>query len=103
MSLAHSNSSHSLYVALGASPASVEGLHVPRSGLSPAPASEHKRDWILLPVTFKQLKQVFRQAIKSFNKTQYFRLRAEREIKECYESVEREQSECSRQHSTRTD
>ena len=87
MSLAHSNSSHSLYVALGASPASVEGLHVPRTGLSPAPASEHKRDWILLPVTFKQLKQVFRQAIKSFNKTQYFRLRAEREITECCEIV----------------
>ena len=33
---------------------------VPRTGL--APASEHRRDWILLPVTFKQLKQVFRQA-----------------------------------------
>ena len=63
MSLAHSNSSHSLYVALGPTPASVEGTLVPRSGLSPAPASAHKRDWILLPVTFKQLKQVFRQAI----------------------------------------
>ena len=64
MSLAHSNSSHSLYVALGPTPASVEGTLVPRSGLSPAPASAHKRDWILLPVTYKQLKQVFRQAIR---------------------------------------
>ena len=64
VSLAHSNSSHSLYVALGPTPASVEGLLVQRSGLSHNPASAHKRDWILLPVTFKQLKQVFRQDIK---------------------------------------
>ena len=65
VNLAHSNASHSVYVALGegASSGLVEGLVVPRSDLSSAPASEHRRDWILLPVTFKQLKQVFRQEI----------------------------------------
>ena len=73
MSLAHSNASHSLYLALGPAPGpapsvqGVEGVLVREDSAATARAqsTEHARDWILLPVTFQQLKQVFRSAVIS--------------------------------------
>ena len=73
MSLAHSNASHSLYLALGPAPGpapsvqGVEGVMVREDSAATARAqsTEHARDWILLPVTFQQLKQVFRSAASS--------------------------------------
>ena len=74
MSLAHSNASHSLYLALGPAPGpapsvqGVEGVMVREDSAATARAqsTEHARDWILLPVTFQQLKQVFRSAASSY-------------------------------------
>ena len=66
MSLAHSNSSHSLYLALnyntGMGEQDVRGVMIEETRLNSTlvKSTEHTRDWILLPVTFKQLRKVFR-------------------------------------------
>jgi len=74
VSLAHSNSSHSLYLALnyaglpGVGPGQDQGVHgvmIEEDSLNSnlVKSTEHTRDWILLPVTFKQLRKVFRLAL----------------------------------------
>jgi len=64
VSLAHSNSTHSLYIRLEpGKKGKVSGIYIANNKLNTTKekAEEHRRDWILLPVSFNQLTQVFRK------------------------------------------
>ena len=61
VSLEHSNSTHKLYISLS-EVGEVGGVVLPDNLLNNTELrkTEHRRDWIFIPVDFEQLRKVFR-------------------------------------------
>ena len=61
VSLEHSNSTHKLYISLSEA-GEVGGVVIADSLLNKTEQrkTEHRRDWIFIPVEFEQLRKVFR-------------------------------------------
>ena len=61
VSLAHSNSTHKLYISLS-EVGGVAGVLIADNLLNSTELrkTEHRRDWIFIPVDFEQLRKVFR-------------------------------------------